>query len=676
MACTIGAIYVSTWGGSPEFWQQVFGPAVMTACGYGYTNPMMSEVPGLEDFLYLRSESFDCENIPKDVTLLPQDTSGMSYDEIQAFHPLQQFPGWTQWQRFHRYLVLSVAFMFVLFGVAWQSLVPLYALLYGTANALGYGIFRLGMGPRLSTLFSLLLMTSPVHLQQLPQLRDYSKAPFFFAILLVAGWLVKRPLPLGVQFLLAAGAGLVGGIGLGFRQDVSIAAALFCGLVALFSQGSLKQTWWKRGSVIAVFLTAFAVFGWPIMQILNRVNNAPHDTIIGFTKYCDQRLGVEAPLYDFGDPFLDEYIRAILMGYAWRTEGRTEIFRHYSPDYDAVGRAYFREMAKTFPADLITRAYGSVLRITDELQISSADATPRGITNQFLARLWQLRQSVLDALPGGGRYQVALMLLCLAAVNPRLAAALLCAFLLLTGYPALRFSERHAFHMEIASLFAAGFLIHWMLWSVRAGWRSRRDFQTHPFLVAAKTCTLRGVAFATIVTALLVLPLLAARWWQSGRVYALIDAYESKDRTLLIAESSADAQITHVTLTGFGDITRLRPDQPKLPMYCDVLVLEFLPGASPVPVSFTYEAQEANFRFDRTMIVPAGKPGTSTPTKLYYPVYYGQDCRFTGFTIPTAESSRFHGAFRLNDLQGQTLLLNAVVPADWKDFPRYQSLTR
>src|SRR5688572_6811632 len=71
-AFIIGAIYVSTWGGPPEFWQQVFGPAVMTACGRGYTNPMMSEVPALEDFLYLRSETFDCASIPNNVTLLPQ----------------------------------------------------------------------------------------------------------------------------------------------------------------------------------------------------------------------------------------------------------------------------------------------------------------------------------------------------------------------------------------------------------------------------------------------------------------------------------------------------------------------------------------------------------------------------------------------------------------------------
>jgi hypothetical protein len=674
-AAVIGAIYVSTWGGLPEFWQQVFGPAVMTACGRGYTNPMMSEVPGLADFLYLRSESFDCAAIPDNVTLLPQDTSGMTYEEIQAFHPLQQFPGWTQWQRFHRYLILSVALMFTLFGVAWQSLTPLYALLYGMTNALGYGIFRLGMGPRVSTLFTLLLMTSPVHLQQLPQLRDYSKAPFFFAIVLAAGWIVRRPLPMKLQIPLAAVAGFIGGLGLGFRQDVSIAAALFCGLVALFSPGPFTRTWWKRGTVIAVFIAAFTVLGWPIVQVLSRVNNATHDTIIGFTKYCDQRLGVEAPLYDFGDPFLDEYVRAILMGHANRTTGRTEIFRHYSPDYDVAGKAYFRDMALTFPADLIVRGYASILRITDELQVSSADGTPRGISNAFLARLWQWRRWALDSLPGAGRYYVALMLLCVAAVNPRIGAALFCTIVLLAGYPALRFSERHAFHMEILPLFATGFLLHGAFWAVQSAWANRRKRPTRAAFSTLKTCTIRGTTFALISVSLLVLPLVAARGWQTMQVSALIRAYEGGDRVALQANATSDDTTTRIALPGFGDAST--PDGgPKLPTYCEVLVLEFQPGAAALPIQFTYEAAEPNFKFDRTMVVPPASPGTTAPTRVYYPVYYGAGCRFTGFSLAATDAERFHGASRLTDIRTQPILLNAVVPPDWIGTRKYQTLSR
>jgi hypothetical protein len=519
-------------------------------------------------------------------------------------------------------------------------------------------------------------MTSPVHLQQLPQLRDYSKAPFFFALILLAAWIVKRPLSLRVQLPLAGLVGLFAGLGLGFRQDVSIAAALFCGLVAFFSPGPIKQNWWKRGAVIAVFIAAFAVLGWPIFQVLSRVNNATHDTIIGFTKYCDQRLGVEAPLYDFGDPFLDEYVRAILMGYAHRTTGRTEVFRHYSPDYDAAGKAYFREMALTFPADLIIRGYASVLRTVDELQISTADGTPRGITNQFLARLWQLRRWALDALPGAGRYHVALMLLFIAAINPRAAAALFCSILLLAGYPALRFSERHAFHMEIIALFAAGFLLHGLFVVVRAAWLRRRDFRARAFLASARTPARRVIYFAVIAMSLLILPLVAARGWQTFQVRALIEQYERADRTLLLAEASPDGATCHVALPGFGDVSKHGIDKPKRAMYEEVLVLEFSPGQAPIPVSFTFEAQHPNFQFDRVMTVPPSPETATTPTRIYYPVYFGAECRFTGFTLPGEEAGRFRGAYRLNDLGKQAILLNAIVPPYWKDLRKYQALSR
>lgn len=668
VAFIVGAIYVSTWGGAPEFWQQVFGPSVMTACGRGFTNPHMSEVPALEDFLYLRAQTFDCASIPDQVTLLPDDTSGMPYDEIQAFHPLGQFPGWTQWQRFHRYLLLSVALMFSLFGVAWSSLTPLYALLYGTTNALAYGIFRLALRPRLATLFTLLLITSPLHLQQLPQLRDYSKAPFFFALMLAAGWIVKRPLPLRALLPMALAAGLFGGLGLGFRQDVSIAAALFCGLTIFFMAGSWRETVLKRVATVAVFLLGFAVLGAPIFQVLSRVNNATHDTIIGFTRYCDQRLGVGTPLYDFGDPFMDEYVRAMIMGHAYRTEGRTEVFRHYSPDYDAAGKAYFREMATTFPADLILRSEASVLRIVDELQISSADGTPRGITNQFLARLWQWRQWALDALPGGGRYHVALMLLILVAANPRMAIALFGSILLLAGYPALRFSERHAFHMEIIALFAASFLLQCCISGGIWLWRNRRE---RAWPVAPRIALIRVAVAAVLASVLLAAPLYAARWWQAGNVAALIEAYEAAPTTPLSTQITTGTDLDHVALPGVGDVNQQRLAGPALAMYTEVLVLEFAPGES-LNVGFTFAADHPNFEFDRTMVVPA----SDDTVRLYYPLYFGPGCRFTGLELPPGTAGRLEQISRISDLSGFRILLNATVPRDWTTLPHYQRLTR
>lgn len=676
-AFAIGVVYVSTWGGQPEFWQQIFGPSVMTACGRGFTNPDVAQVPGLEDFLYLRSGSFDCASFPADVAVLPEDHDGMDYDAVQAFHPEPQFPGWTQWQRFHRYLLLSAALMFYLFGVAWQSLLPLYGLLYGATNALAYGIFRLGMGRRMATLGGVLLMTAPAHLQQLPQLRDYSKAPFFFLVILAAGWILKRPRAMAIQLPLAGLAGLAAGFGIGFRQDISIAAGMFCVLVALFLPGGFKKTAWKRAAVVAIFLGASAIPGTPIIRVLAQVNNATHDTIIGFTHYCDGRLGVEAPLYDFGDPFLDEYVRAMVMGYAYRTEGRTEVFRHYSAPYDKAGKAYFREMLYTFPADLIIRGYASILRIVDEMQVSSPNGAPRGVTNQFLARLFQWRQGALELLPGGGRYQVAAMLLILAAVNLRLGFATFLGILVFAGYPALRFSERHAFHMQIVALFALLFLVYWFLQAGRAAWSHRREFKAAPFFLAARGYAARGLLFATAAAVLLALPLYGARAWQSGHVESLLEQYEAADRTLLVQHATArDDNTTFVAVPGLTQHAGSPGGEIARAMYTEVIVLAFAPGNEPIHVTFDFKAGHPNFQFDRTMTVPAAGTAPKGLTRLYYPVYFGPDVEFLGFTLPTGAYAQLEAAYRINDLTPIMILLNAVLPPDWRSEPRYQSFSR
>ncbi len=333
-------------------------------------------------------------------------------------------------------------------------------------------------------------------------------------------------------------------------------------------------------------------------------------------------------------------------------------------------------MVTTFPADLIIRGYASVLRTADELQISTADATPRGITNQFLARLWQLRRWALDALPGGGRYHIALMLLCIAAMNPRLGAALFCAILLLAGYPALRFSERHAFHMEILSLFAAGFLLQWLVWSGVGLWRHRKEVALRAGLTAAAPVARHGAGAVAIAAVLLFIPLFGARWWQSGNVAYIIERYEGQDRTLLISQREELEGTTRYALPGFGDASKRTDASVRLPMYAEVLVLEFQSGAQAVSVDFTYEATHPNFQFDRTMKVPPAPPGNSGPTRIYYPVYYGPETRFTGFSMPTTAAGRFKGAFRLNDLGKEAILLNAVVPPNWKQLKKYQTLSR
>ena len=66
-----GAIkYYRSVGVQPAFWQQNFGPAVMMACGYGFTAPAQESPASLADFLNLRTQTFRCEDFSK--TMVPQ----------------------------------------------------------------------------------------------------------------------------------------------------------------------------------------------------------------------------------------------------------------------------------------------------------------------------------------------------------------------------------------------------------------------------------------------------------------------------------------------------------------------------------------------------------------------------------------------------------------------------
>ena len=45
LASSVGMVYVSTWGRTPHFFQELFGPAVLFACGRGFENPVDEAAP-------------------------------------------------------------------------------------------------------------------------------------------------------------------------------------------------------------------------------------------------------------------------------------------------------------------------------------------------------------------------------------------------------------------------------------------------------------------------------------------------------------------------------------------------------------------------------------------------------------------------------------------------------
>src|SRR5665213_388150 len=198
-------------GGVGNFYQDEFGPAVMSACGHGYISPDLHAAPSLQAFLDRRADTFNCTDLPAH----PPTTDSLS-----------------GMQRAFRYLMMSAALVWRVTGVSWAAIDIVLSALFAISLAGGFRALRFVCGRTLAIAGTLLWMASPIHLGNLPHLRDYAKTPFFILLFIAMAFVIRERRP---SRLVLAGAlfGLVQGIGLGIRTDVILNFAPF--LLVLFA---------------------------------------------------------------------------------------------------------------------------------------------------------------------------------------------------------------------------------------------------------------------------------------------------------------------------------------------------------------------------------------------------------------------------------------------------------
>ncbi len=616
LGAAAGMAYFATWDGTPQFWQETtFTPAIMWLSGHGWHNPMVSDVPGLEDFLYSRVDAFDPAQVPPEVRLLPDDTAGMSFDEINAYHPEMQFPGFLPWQRMHLYLVLAVTACWALFGIAWSSLTPLAGLLFGTTVATAYGIFRLALKRPLAIFGALLVLTSPLHLEMVPQIRDYAKAPFILLVILLCGWLIRYPLGLRARAVIAAAAGVLTGIGLGFRMDLGICVPAVLVVIALFMREPPRLR--VRAQMMTIFLACFVISGLPILiEASKESGHFAHVALLGLLERCDERLGVAAPGYNLGGPYTDFYMANIVQAHAHRTTGEMPPTWVMMPPYHEATQVFLRDYLTTFPADIVTRAYAAVFRVLDELGPNPAAPYAANIDNPFLQGLWDFRQGVLDWAPAGGRYYAAAAMLLIAAWRLRAGFGALFLLLWFAGYTAIQFNTRHAFHLEWLSWWC-GLAALQILWNLRHarppswGWAGTRV-----------------VIFVLIVVLGLTGPLWALRAWQNIRVQNVTSILPVLESAPLDALDEGDGNI---------DLPEFAMPPSDLPVGYTYLKLLVAPGDMPVPITLRYDAENTE-HFDYTRTVTA--PPFEWDLQLFIPLYFSAESRFLGLHIPPQQRDR------------------------------------
>jgi hypothetical protein len=628
-----GARFVSTGTVAPQFYQGWFAPAVMEACGHGYVPPFYiqpplihPEIPSLDDFLKLKQATFSCDQIPPDFK--------------QGQLTLQQ--------KGARYLMESVAMNWRLTGISWSALLPLYGLLFGVASAAVYGIFRLGMGKAMAAVLSIAIVLSPLQLNNLPHLRDYAKAPFILIIVMLLGWLVKYSLSGRNTVLLCALMGAVLGIGIGFRMDLLIfIPAVFATLMA-FTPSGFQRDSGVRLAAIGAFFIAFIALGWPILLAMSGGGNTFHVILLGLFTPFDLSLNIQpSDFYEWGYRYNDSYVHQILNGYVHRLWGVNTPIGMTTHAYEQAGMAYYFEILRQFPADIVTRIFAAVLRI--------AETTGPGVDPISMGRISPVA--------------ILLSLLFMAIYSLRLAIFSLFVIVFLGGYPALQFSERHFFHLQAVPLFFFGFLGQQIL--------DRRWNQFERFPLGA----INRVALFLILLLAAFSVYFGLRWYQQSTVSALLKNYEHlpiEDGSIEVYRNVPDGVVS------------VRPSTPsdhsnsdKFPLHEGYWGLELdgsACGRSQITVQIRYRFSDSYYDSSRLVVLD-----TTTPLRYLFHTYstigsrygaYSGLSEFEGIELSEEEFSCIKKFGKVGGFEKLPLLLNLTFKEGWQNGVLAQTIGR
>ena len=264
------------------FYQQYAPEMVMWACGHPFVY-VLNKPPALLDFLFGRQNFFDC----------------------RALDTVQGMPAAGFFARMQFYLDGTVALLWRVLGVSYAALWPLVALLHGAYAAGCFALARLFFRRSLALPLAILATLSPVVVSMLSAPRDYAKAPFFLWCIVLAFLAIRAAQPRRA-IVFAALAGLVVGIGTGFRCDTLMLVPI-AALILLIGGEAAASTWRVRTLALIAFLTLAATAASPIVGLgLGRAVGDGTLIMQGATDPFDHFLGVKSGPYSLGWAYLDE----------------------------------------------------------------------------------------------------------------------------------------------------------------------------------------------------------------------------------------------------------------------------------------------------------------------------------------------------------------------------------
>ncbi|WP_115707529.1 hypothetical protein [Legionella sainthelensi] len=473
------------------FYQNEFAPAVMFACGHGFANPTQIS-DSLQSFLDNKTTNFECKNIVQ-----------------KGLKPLNYF------QSLERYMILSSGFMWKIFGVSWNNLVPLFLLLYSISLLAIYSIFRLGLSQSFSLLLTLFIAISPLQMYYVVQLRDYSVAPFLLSIVGIIGTLVTNS-PNRKKLLVSSFfSGSLLGLGLGFRTDILVMLPFFLISLLFFVKIEHKAIQRKLEAILIFSISFFAV-GYPVLQAYHSYGGGglAHVIILGLADSFTPNLGLrQLETYSIIPLYFDLVPYTIVNSFSERIYGIEHLMPATAKEYNYYSSLFLLNYLSTFPADFLVRIYASMLQVPLIFI--------HGVVQKIAAYI-PLR-TVAAVLPFFVTATIAFFQL-------RIALFILFTLLYLGAYPVLQFDPRHYFYLEFVGLWFIGFLIQYCIFFIK----NKSNITLFEAIKIKVQARWKIISITSIVSvAILTLSIISLRVYQENHLNKLFNHYlEARTETI------------------------------------------------------------------------------------------------------------------------------------------------
>lgn len=623
-------------------------PSVLFAAGLGLgrVDCRDGEFPELEAFMERKITSIPRSAYP--------ESGGEAYGRNFHFY-------------FHYYLIAYMGWMFRIFGVSAQTIHLACVVMHVASMLFLYLLLRLVMGRLLSLAGTAYVATMPAFLVVLPDFRDYGKVPFFLAVLLLMGCILKRARSPRRQMLFACVLGAVIGVGYGFRQDLLICMPLSI-LLLLFGApiDSSRPRRWQ----VAVTLTAVAVFALTAAPVFKGRQESggfvmAHTLLQGMTSSVEGEVHFGGADYDFGFLGLDTPVIASVNAYALRT-GRPFPESYVSREYGEAGKSLFVERVRVFPADFVARAAATVVHafhIPESRFIrETLGAEPYAHGGERLHYLDRLHAPIDTLFSRYGLACAIVAVIVLAARKYKTAFWICLLFLYFAAYPSLLAEFRHLFYLAFIPVLFLGLLLQQGISLARRACGAGKAVLSPSWLGGFARGAFRGAAFVVVPGIAFAAILTGLRFYQARQVEALLETYG--ELRLAPLPCSAERQENKVLLSPHQTLAVLKGKNPpeKGEVFPAYLAVKFKDARRTV----TFNLSNENEAFLRSCTVRLNGNGI-----YYFPAYdFGAvtPAVFKGLEFSAEDYECFEGLFHVENADELSLWPYITISENQGDF--------